>query len=991
MPKQYSVFFYVLAILISSKVFAIGNNPEVPVMPSKKSIWVDSIFNQLSIDERIGQLFMVAAYSNKDAKHEAELAKLITESKIGGLIFFQGGPTRQANMQNRMQALAKTKLLIGMDAEWGLSMRLDSTPIYPLQMTYGATHNPALVYRMGAEIAWQCRRLGVHISFSPVVDVNSNPLNPVIGNRSFGENPQQVAKLSEAYMQGLQNNGILANAKHFPGHGDAASDSHLTLPIISKSVGQLEETDWVPFNQLINGGIKSIMVGHLYVPSMDTAFNRASTLSPNIVQKCLREKLNFKGLIITDALNMKGVSSFYKPGLLEVLALKAGNDILLFPENVPVAIDSIKAALVRGDLSYKDLEESVKRILEAKYFAGLANYNPVEIKNLYQDLNRPETQAFIEETYLKAATVVANDNAMLPVKKLNGNFISISINAKNPSNFQAMLDNYSTFTHYNIDDKTTPAYTDSLLDKIKGLNTVIVGLFRVNNRASIKTNISPKYLSLLENLSKQAKVILVVFGNPYSLKNFRKQPSVVCMYEDNAYTHKLAPQIIFGGSAGSGMLPVNVSEALTLGFHQHTKEVGRITYRHSAAMGMQMRELENIDKIATDAIKAKATPGMQVLVMKDGAVVYQKNFGTLTYQDTTKITNSTIYDVASVTKVAATLQAIMYLYDNKALSLNGTVADYLPGFRNTQFQTTTIRQLLTHTAGLQPFIPFWKNTIDTSGRPSSFWYSPVQSDTFPNKVAPFLYSASFTQDSVWAQIIRSPRLKKNADSTTYPYKYSDLSFYFLKRIADTLLAETVERFSEEMYRNLGAGSLGFMPEKTVDKKLIAPTEADSLFRKTLIHGLVHDQGAALLGGVGGHAGLFGNANDLAKVMYMNLQGGSYAGIDYFQKSTLDTFIATQSPGYRGLGWDKLNPNLALSALPNAASINAFGHTGFTGTAVWADPMYNLVFVFLSNRVYPSAENKKLINLNVRTRMLEAVYRSITINNPDIPAESSTKK
>jgi CubicO group peptidase (beta-lactamase class C family) len=377
--------------------------------------------------------------------------------------------------------------------------------------------------------------------------------------------------------------------------------------------------------------------------------------------------------------------------------------------------------------------------------------------------------------------------------------------------------------------------------------------------------------------------------------------------------------------------------------------------------------------------------------MKDGAVVYQKNFGTLSYSDTNKVTDNTIYDVASVTKVTATLQALMYLYDNKALSLNATVADYLLSFKNTQFETTTVRQLLTHTAGLQPFIPFWKNTVDTAGKPSSFWYSPVQSDTFPNKVAPFLYSASFTADSIWSQIIRSPRLKKNADSLTYPYKYSDLSFYFLKRIADTLLAEPVEKFSEELYNSLGAKNLTFLPEKIVSKSLIAPTEADSLFRKILVHGIVHDQGAALLGGIGGHAGLFGNANDLAKVMNMNLLGGNYAGVEYLQKQTLDTFTATQAPNYRGLGWDKANPDWTLSGLPIQASKAAFGHTGFTGTCVWADPMYNLVFVFLSNRINPSVDNKKLINLNVRTRMLDAVYRSIITNNPDIPSETSAKK
>jgi beta-N-acetylhexosaminidase len=427
-----------------------------------------------------------------------------------------------------------------------------------------------------------------------------------------------------------------------------------------------------------------------------------------------------------------------------------------------------------------------------------------------------------------------------------------------------------------------------------------------------------------------------------------------------------------------------------MGFGLPVSSLGRIAYRHPSTVAMNSFELDKIDLIAKEALRTQATPGMQILVMKDGAVVYEKAFGKMATTDTALVTNSTIYDLASVTKVASTLQGIMYLYENKALSLDNEVADYLPTLANTSFADIKIRQLLTHTAGLQPFIPFWKTTLDSFGKPSSYWYSPVETDTFPNKVAPFMYSANFTADSVWAQILRSPRLKMNADST-YPYKYSDLSFYFLKRIADTLLAEGTDKFSDNWFKSLGANNLVFNPEHHFERNKIAPTEADSAFRKCLVHGLVHDQGAALLGGIAGHAGLFGNANDLAKVMYMNLQGGSYANYRYLNAKTLDTFTTTQKPGFRGLGWDKLNPNQALSALPIQASSQAFGHTGFTGTAVWADPMYNLVFVFLSNRINPSVENKKLTNANIRTRMMECAYKSILHNNPDIPLASSDKK
>jgi len=364
-------------------------SPVDDVESRQDSLWVDSVLQGLSVEERIGQLFMVAAYSNKGEVHWQKIAELITQHHIGGLIFFQGGPLRQASQQNYYQALAKVPLLIGMDAEWGLGMRLDSTIQFPRQLMLAAISDRQLIYDMGKEIARQCKRMGIHINFAPVVDINSNPNNPVINDRSFGENKINVTQKSIAYMRGLQENGIIACAKHFPGHGDTENDSHKTLPVIRHNKARLDSLELYPFKKLIDKGIKSIMAAHLFIPAYDKTANTASSLSKNVITDLLKNHLGYEGLVFTDALNMGGVSNYFAPGEIELKALLAGNDILLFPQDVPTAISKIKEAIEQGLISLDKIDSTVRKILFAKYWAGLHDYQPIKIAHLYEDLHPP--------------------------------------------------------------------------------------------------------------------------------------------------------------------------------------------------------------------------------------------------------------------------------------------------------------------------------------------------------------------------------------------------------------------------------------------------------------------------------------------------------------------------------------------------------------------------------------------------------------------------
>jgi beta-N-acetylhexosaminidase len=968
-----------------SAVFAGGSRSKL-----SQNDWVDSVFNSMTAKERLGQLFMVAAYSNKDAAHKNELSKLIKEYNIGGLIFFQGGPVRQAKLTNMYQAEAKVPLMIGMDAEWGLAMRLDSTISFPKQMTLGAIADNQYIFKMGAEIARQCKRMGVHVNFAPVVDINSNPNNPVIGMRSFGENKEQVAAKGIAYMRGLQNYGVMANAKHFPGHGDTDTDSHTSLPVLKHSKKRMDEIELYPFKRLIADSLRSIMVAHLHVPAYDKASNRATTLSKYVVSDLLKKQLGFKGLIFTDALNMKGVSSFNKPGEVDLKALLAGNDVLLFSENVPEAINKIEEAIQDKDIPAKEVDKRVKKILAGKFWAGLSNYAPIAIENLHKELHLPQTEATVQELYAKAVTITKNDHKWLPFKTLDTTrFTSLAIGADQTTTFQKMLGNYAPFEHFHFSEKNKSKDFDTLMGLFKGKRrTIIVSFHKLNGSVSRNYGISDSSLTFVKKLQQKHNVIIVVFGNPYSLKNFVDFPAVVCSYEDNRYTQSVTPQVLFGAIESEATLPVTVAASMPVGTGFPTLALRRLRYGYPEEVQMNGEVLARIDSIAEKIIRQQATPGCQVLVAKDGVVVYDKSFGYLTYDKKQPVTDSTIYDIASITKVASTLQAVMYLYERGQLDVMAKASQYLPELVGTNKENLMISDILTHQSGLVPYIPYWKKTIKSVSL-SETYYCNTKDNWFCNEVAPGVYSMKTMEDSLWIWTIQSDLLAPNKQGK-YDYKYSDLGFYIMKRVVEKLLNKPIQDFNAQtFYEPLGLSTLTFRPLERFPISNIAPTEQDIQFRGKLLQGTVHDQGAAMFGGVAGHAGLFSNAHDLAVLMQMNMQLGYYGGIQYFAPSVLPVFTKKFfDRNRRGLGWDKPLPR-GGGPTSKMASASTFGHTGFTGTAVWADPDHRVVFVFLSNRVYPDAENLKLISNNIRPKIQDVIYESILANYPNVRPSTTT--
>ena len=968
-------------IFIALIVLLLVNDVDAQQVQHQKDqqLWVDSVFHSLTVEERIGQLFMVAAYSNQGVKHRQAIEKLIKRYNIGGLIFFQGGPVRQANLTNRFQDLAKTPLLIAMDAEWGLGMRLDSTISYPRQMTLGAIQDDHQVYLMGEEIGRQMHRLGVHINFAPVIDINSNPSNPVIGRRSFGEDKENVASKGIAYMKGLEAQGVMANAKHFPGHGDTDTDSHYTLPVIKHSVSRLENVELYPFKKLIDAGLRSTMVAHLYIPSLDSTVNRASTLSRPIVSGLLREKLDFDGLVFTDALNMKGVTKYYQPGDLDLQALKAGNDVLLFPEDVAAGVQAIKDALDRKEIKRQVLDQKVKKILSAKYRAGLNEYQPINTDNLQSFLIRPEAQLIKRTLFEKSITVVNNENESIPVKVLDNNhFASLTIGSKGINTFQKILGKYASFSHFTVPkDQKSKAQYDQLLAKLENFNQVIVGVHGMNNSRSRKYGLATSDIEFLNSLQERTKVIVVVFGNPYSLEYLQEIDHLVCAYEDLVITQELVPQIMFGAVGASGHLPVT-SGKLPVGTGDVTGQIQRLGYAIPESAGMDSKVLARINRIAEEAISDKATPGCQVLVARNGKVVFEKSYGYFTYDSVHAVTDETLYDIASITKVVATLQAIMFLEERNDIDLNQKAAQYLPDLQESNKKNIFIKDLLTHQAGLLPFIPFWRRTVDEIGL-NPHIYSAYPEHNFQQQVALGIYGINSLQDSLWRWTVDSRlRPRRYQRGTHFTYKYSDMGFYILKKLAETHLNQPLEQFLEQnFYQPLGLSTMTYLPLCKFPVDRIAPTEVDTYFRNSLICGTVHDQGAAMFGGIAGHAGIFSNATDLAILAQMNLQDGYYGGIRYLQEGTIEKFTSQQSSGNRrGLGWDKPERNGKINPTSRFASAKSFGHTGFTGTAVWVDPEFDLVYVFLSNRIHPKANNSKLIKSNIRTRIQDAIYDSM---------------
>ena len=979
MNEHFSRFLLVFLALASytakaQKVY----EPDLSQLTSTEKRWVDSVYNGMSEDQRLGQLFMIRAHSDLGPDHVAEVVRQIENYHVGGLCFFQGTPEKQLELTNEYQALSDLPLMVSMDAEWGLGMRLpDQTISFPKQLALGAIRNNQLIYDMGAEIARQMHRLGVNVSFSPVLDVNNNPQNPVIATRSFGEDRYNVTAKGYMYMKGLQDNGILASAKHFPGHGDTDVDSHLDLPVIKHSRARLDSIELYPFRALVRYGIGSIMAAHLQIPALDPRPNRPSSLSKPIVSDLLRDELDFNGLIFTDGLEMKGVTKHYNPGEVEAEAIAAGSDILLLPEDIAASFETIKLYLAEGKIAPAKLEEKVRRVLLSKYRLGLTHARFPDMENLRSELNTAAAKSLKQDLYEAAMTLVRDQEQLVPIATPEtGKIVSLRIGSPKPTAFTTRLDDYGQITHLTTGTEPTGTERQQILQRLDEADVVVVSLYSDGSRFIEKVPVSKEILTLLNSIDQKTKLVITVFGNPYSLAALDGFGTILEAYTRDEVAQDAAAQALFGANRITGRLPVTASKTAPYNAGLETTANFRMGYANPESVGVDGESLAaNIDVLAREAIRERATPGMVVLVARKGKVVFEKAYGHHTYAREQAVSTNDVYDLASVTKVAATTLCIMKLVDDGRIDLDKPLGFYLPELEGTNKENLQIRAVLAHRSGLSSWIPFYKYTL-TPGRypkPSSQFYRTAQTGNFVVPVTDKLYMNKVCIDSVWQRIYDSPLPNVGR------YRYSDLGFYLMAKLIDRVSGLTVDEYaSRHFYRPMGLESLTFNPLRYIDRDRIPPTEVDNYFRMCTVQGYVHDMGAGMMGGVSGHAGLFGSAHDVAALFQMLLQEGTYGGKQYLKSETIHLFTSRYDDDLRrGLGFDmkQLDENRSLNMAEDASSL-AFGHLGFTGTAVWVDPADDLVYVFLSNRTYPSMENNKLNRLDTRIKMHAAAYEAM---------------
>ncbi len=958
----------------------------------------------MTLDEKIGQLFMIAVYSNKDKEYEEKTKEIIKKYHIGGLIFFQGDPAKQLEMTRNFQKISKYPLLIGIDAEHGLGWRLQTAMEFPQMLINGAVTNDSLIYRLGQTIARHCNEMGIHVNFAPIADINDNPKNPIIGMRSFGENPENVYKKTSMYIAGSLSNNVLPVAKHFPGHGNTNTDSHLTLPVISHNLEHLDSIELYPFKRLIQDSLPAIMVAHLNVKALDSS-SLPATLSPHIVNHWLRGQLGFDGLCFTDAMNMKGVTTGREKGEAEVQALMAGNDILLFPENLEHAIRQIKKAIRNGLLSEQDIHAKCQKILRIKQ-----QYIPsTNLKNeqLWSRVNRPEDFALKQELYKNAITLIKNNGELVPLKHLDTlKIASVNFGSEKLNTFQTTLGKYAKVSHFTTPKNLSEDAIQKLIKKLSSYHCVII----YNNAASNKISRQYGYTPALKQfitLLKNKKIILCHPGIPYGLQQYTHLPidAILISYEDHLYARQYAAQAVFGGIPVSGKLPVSISPEFPEGTGITTPKI-RLGYELPEMCGIPSASLSAIDSICENAIRIKSTPGCQVLVAKDDYIIYNKAFGYHTYEKQKATHPDNIYDIASVTKITATLPIIMKLYEQKKIELDSSAHLYYPALAQTNKEGITLKEILTHNAGLKSFFPVFSEPINMKELPEHLFSKvPTKYNTLKLKdhlfanpnyqfkdstlshtsrpgyrlFTPGLYMFNGYQDTVLAKIIHSDVSPKKE------YAYSDLGFIFLQKIAETQTGSSLDVLAKKyFFEKLGTTHTDFLAYKRLPQELIVPSCVDNLYRKSEIKGYVHDPTAAILGGIAGHAGLFSTAEDLAKIMTLYLNNGSYGGEQLLDSATIQLFTQKNHcfpNNRRALGFDK--PELdekKIGPTCKEAPACSFGHTGFTGTLVWADPENRLLYIFLSNRTYPNEFNTKLSEENIRTEIQSVLYQALKTKN-----------
>lgn len=937
--------------------------------------WADSILSNLSLDEKIAQLLMIRTYSNRDEGFNNSIDQLITKFGIGGLCFFQGNALQQLQLTNEWQSCSKVPLLIAMDAENGPGMRLTGAFSYPDFMTMGAVSNNHLITLSGYRTGIMCRSIGVHINFSPVADVNNNPLNPVIHMRSFGESPAEVARKAAAFAHGLHLAGVIATAKHFPGHGDTDADSHYTLPLLKKQKEELSRTELKPFIHLIKNNIPAIMVGHLTLPALDTTPNLAATFSRPIVNELLQNELKFEGLVITDGLDMKGATIGLEPGIPALKALEAGADILLLPADAEAAIKAISKAVADSLISKELVEKRCRRILLAKYYATVRQPDYHEKPSVAA--GEPVDRIIRRQILKQAAVLIKNERGLIPFQHpdtLEIAVVNCGTGSENP--FTDRMNCYAHCAGFALPAKPEEDKIRLLASQLQKFRLIIFNVVSKNQGPGRDYGVAPGTALLHQILTESEKqTAIILCGSPYGASRIptASKAKVVVISPDNSdETQELIPQLLFGAIPFQGQMPVSLEGLATGGEGITTSTNGRLEYAIPEELGIDLNCLARIDSVAREGIEAGAYPGCQIELAAHGKVFYRKAFGTLESGGNQPVKPTDLYDLASLTKILATTPAVMMLNQNKELDINLRLGHYLPLVNSTKLKQIKITDILTHQAGLQPWIPFYQKLLPNRQR----YFADSLTAEYSVKVADKMFARTSYPDTLIDIIIHSPL------NTKQGYKYSDLGFILIKETIENLVSERFDKWlSKNIYTPLSLHSLCFKPWTRFSSSAIAPTENDTIWRRQILRGYVHDQAAALMGGVAGHAGLFGNANDITIMMQLFLNGGSYGGIRLFDNSTVSKFTSRPENHHnnrRALGFDKpLIDNAGNGPVCPEATPESFGHSGFTGTYTWADPGNQLVYTFLSNRVSPDAGNQKLIQLNIRTRIHALAYKALS--------------
>ena len=933
--------------------------------------WVDSVYNSLTAEQRVAQLINVRV-NQPNKPYFPYIQQLIEDYNIGGVTFFRTDAEPLLRQVNEWQSIAQTPLMVAIDGEWGLGMRLNDGISYPYQMTLGAIQNQSLISEMGAQIAEQCRRIGVNIDFAPDIDVNNEPNNPVIGMRSFGSDPKAVAQRGTQYALALQNNGVLPTMKHFPGHGDTKTDSHETVPKVDKKLKDIKQTELYPFEYLTNSGVAGVMVGHLYMPALEPTKNLSSSISKNVVTGLLKDDIGFEGIIFSDAMDMKGAYQGIHPDSVGYHAIMAGIDVVLMPINPENTIKHIVNQLDKKDVANR-VDESCKKVLRYKYRLGMADYQPQDEHFVDNDLHQAKYYNLRQRLYNEAVTMLRNERGTLPLDKSQK--IAVVTFGKKDMVAQRLEDEGYNVQAYVIEKEQDKVHKNKILNDLKAFDLVVVNIQNTSIFATRKFGISDATVDFVKDISKNNSVIFNLFACPYALNQFtfKKSPAAVLVaYEDVSDAVDAVVDVMIGKLNPLGRLPVTVNKKFKAGYGLSFE--GFLTPETLPVALIDNDCTKKIDSVAMNGIEIGAYPGCQIFAMKDGKVIYDKCFGYFTYDGEHEVQKDDVYDIASLTKVFATTFAIMKLYDDGKISLESKLGDYFPYLKNTDKGDIKLIEIMTHQAGFTSWVPIYQSLME-NGKPDPDFFRKNIDEDHTVRVAKDMYISKDFKFNVFETV-------KATELGDKKYKYSDLGFYILPQIVEMVTNEPFEQYLEDnFYKPLNLNHIYYKPLKHIELEKIAPTEYDVDFRMQLLQGDVHDQAAALMGGISGHAGLFANARDLAVMLQLLLDDGYANNQQFLSKFAIKKFTSApfkDNLNRRGIGFDKpeVNPEITAYTPSKQSSMASFGHTGFTGTFVWADPANGLIVIFLSNRVYPDASNNKLAQNDIRTKIHDLFYDAV---------------